>query len=317
MFVTNVTVADNTKSSNNQVKTRLNEMEKVSAFFRNIGLSEKENRIYVFLAKKGPSKASKISQDIGIERVQIYRLLNNLQSKGIIECTFEYPATYVAIPFRKLLDLQIRAKKEEAKHLQDISEELISQFDSKQPKVNEPLTDRFMVLDGRTYVYSRIGQMVRESKKTLTVVTSNYGIIQAYNAGLFDYGTNHPLKNQIACRFLTNLSNVNTHLEKTREILELMKNTSLNFEYNIGDFGGDLFPRFIIKDKKELLFFLKMAEENPLATQRDTGLWTNNKVLVKAFVALFGEMWSKSKNVFDKFREKEEARLNTGSLTLN
>ena len=283
-------------------------MERVYTFFQNMGLSEKETRIYLILAKNGPAKASEIHQKLKIDRVQIYRLLRNLQGKGIIECTFEYPASYIAVPFRKLLNLQIRTKKEEAKSLEERMEELIAQFDIKQPEVEKTSVDRFMVLDGIANIYSKIGQMIQQAKKTVIVVSSNYGIISAYNAGLFDYGFNHPLKDKLWSRFLTNLSAIGTQIETTKEIIDKMKRTPLNFEYNIGDFGAGLFPRFVLKDENELILFLKMAEENPSVIQNETGLWTNNQVLVHAFIAFFEEMWSKSRKIFDEIEETENTR---------
>ncbi len=273
-------------------------MEKIPSFLRDLGLSEKETQIYLFLARKGPKIASDLSLFLEINRVQIYRFLKNLQSKGIVECTFEYPASYVAVPFRKLLDLQINRKKEEARSLEDNREELVSQFDLQEPEVSEPFTDRFMVLDGRANVYSRIGQMIQESKNTLAVVTSNYGMIQAYHAGLFNYGFSHPSKDVVLFRLLTSLSTVD-NIELTKELLDEAEKNSLCFQYHIGDFGAGYFPRFIIKDENELLFFLKMTEDNSSVIQKDTGLWTNNQVLVHAFIAFFEKMWSESKDIFD------------------
>jgi len=163
-----------------------------------------------------------------------------------------------------------------------------------------------MVLEGRAHVYSKIGQMVQEAKNTLVVVTSNYGMIQAFYSGLLNYGFDHPLKDKMHFRFLTSLSQNDNQIEVTKEILNKAKRSSLLFEYNIGDFGAGLFPRFIIKDKNELLFFLRMAEENSYTNSGDTGLWTNNSVLITAFIAFFGEMWSKSRDIFDEIKRREK-----------
>ena len=50
--------------------------------FHDIGVVEKDARVYLYLAKKGPSKASDISRTLRTGRVQIYRSLKNLQKRA-------------------------------------------------------------------------------------------------------------------------------------------------------------------------------------------------------------------------------------------
>ena len=45
---------------------------------KKIGLSDEEINIYTYLLKKGYSKATKISKDLGVARTTIYRFLSKL-----------------------------------------------------------------------------------------------------------------------------------------------------------------------------------------------------------------------------------------------
>jgi len=51
---------------------------------RKIGLSDEEVNIYLFLLKKGYSKATVISKELGVARTTIYRFLSSLHEKGLI-----------------------------------------------------------------------------------------------------------------------------------------------------------------------------------------------------------------------------------------
>jgi len=51
---------------------------------RKIGLSDEEINIYLLLLKKGSSKATVISKELGVARTTIYRFLSSLHEKGLV-----------------------------------------------------------------------------------------------------------------------------------------------------------------------------------------------------------------------------------------
>jgi len=95
-----------------------------------LGFTETDAQVYVFLATEGPQKASHIAEALKIYKQQLYRVLKNLQSKGFINASSEYPARYSAVLFEKVLDLLIKAKTEQQQALQESKEELLSAWRS-------------------------------------------------------------------------------------------------------------------------------------------------------------------------------------------
>src|SRR3989344_47430 len=61
---------------------------------RKIGLSEEEINIYLFLLKKGSSKATIISKELGVARTTIYRFLSSLHGKGLISENIQHNVRY-------------------------------------------------------------------------------------------------------------------------------------------------------------------------------------------------------------------------------
>jgi sugar-specific transcriptional regulator TrmB len=92
----------------------------------NLGFTETDAQVYVYLATEGPRKASDIAEALRIYKRQLYRRLKGLQSKGIINASSEYPARFSAVLFERVLDLLIQAKKEQQQALQESKEELLS-----------------------------------------------------------------------------------------------------------------------------------------------------------------------------------------------
>jgi sugar-specific transcriptional regulator TrmB len=95
-----------------------------------LGFAETDAQVYVFLATEGPQKASDIAEALKIYKQHLYRILKNLQRKGIVNASPEYPARYSAVLFDKVLDLLIKAKTEQEKALQESKEELLSTWRS-------------------------------------------------------------------------------------------------------------------------------------------------------------------------------------------
>jgi sugar-specific transcriptional regulator TrmB len=280
-------------------------MESLMETLKSIGLREKEVNVYIHLAKKGAKKAREISNELKIDRVQLYRILKNLQNSGMVESSFEHPAYFTAIPFEKVLDLFIGAKEEEARVLKIKRNSLLSQWRSLEIKMKSRESDKFMVIEGRSLVYSKIQQMVKETKDTLCVVTSSRGVVLAHQAGLITAVFNNTSRKKSRFRFLANLSKDN--LQIIKDLIRRGKKNQMNIEHRHTDLGQHFFPRFLIRDDEELIFFLRTTEDET-STRRDTGLWTNNKVLVRAFKAFFEKLWINSIDFLERISEIESEK---------
>jgi sugar-specific transcriptional regulator TrmB len=91
----------------------------------NLGFTETEAHIYLYLMKEGGQKARDIGQALNLYKQQLYRSLRKMQSKGIIKAS-GYPAHFSAVPFEKVVDLSIRANIEKAEYVIQKREELLS-----------------------------------------------------------------------------------------------------------------------------------------------------------------------------------------------
>lgn len=266
-----------------------------------LGLTQMDSRVYLFLAKRGLQQARDIAKPLKMNKQQLYRSLTNLQSKGIVNATLEHPARFSAVPFDKVLDLYVRTKTEEAQTIQRSKEEILSVWRS--IAVGDTgAAARFMVIEGRSVIYSRIQQMIKETKNQLLTISTVPSMVRADQLGLFDVGS----KSKIQFRFLTDLSQQNVGAMKT--LLREMANAQINFEGRVPNLGLNVFPRMVIKDEEEALFFITSAAELPTTEQDTASLWTNSKALVHAFTALFEDLWHNSSDIQKKIDEIETGK---------
>jgi sugar-specific transcriptional regulator TrmB len=95
-----------------------------------VGFTETDAQVYVYLTTEGLQKATDIAEALKLYSRPLYRTLKNLQAKGIVNASPENPARFLAVPFEKILELLIKAKKEQQKELRESREELLSTWQS-------------------------------------------------------------------------------------------------------------------------------------------------------------------------------------------
>lgn len=263
--------------------------EKLLKTLEELGLSKLDSRVYFFLAKKGPKRAKEVTLALKISKQQLYPSLRSLQSKSLVNATLEHPARFSAVHFEKALDLFIKAKMEEAKSIQQNKDKILSDWQSIVVKEDEDKSARFTVIEGRKYVYSKIQQMIQETKKQLSIVTTVPNLIRADQYGLLDTAFNHPLKSKVKFRFLTELSELSIDAMKT--LLKKAPKNHFNLKGRNPELGLKLSPRMVIRDNEELLFFITPQKED------DSCLWTTCKELICSFTAVFDELWRHSTDI--------------------
>jgi sugar-specific transcriptional regulator TrmB len=90
-------------------------LERIFKALVDLGLSESDARVYIFLALKGPKEEKILTNKLKISRQQIIRSLKNLQRKGIIFADRDNLKIFSALSFDKALKLLIKTEKEQTR----------------------------------------------------------------------------------------------------------------------------------------------------------------------------------------------------------
>jgi sugar-specific transcriptional regulator TrmB len=269
-----------------------------------LGFDEVDAQIYIYLAKRNTQKACDLCKALKLTRQQFYPSIKRLQSKGIVNSTMERPARFSAIPFEKVLDLFIKAKIEETKKLQQSKAEILSNWQSL--KLEDKTSAKFTVIEGRTFIFSKIQQMIQETSRQMLAITTVPGLAQADQKGILDSSYNNSLKSRIMFRFLIELSEKNIHVMKT--LLKETIKARFNIEVRNPNLGLALFPQMFVRDAEEALFFVRARTETSMIESDDVCLWTDCKTLVQAFTAVFEELWRNSVDVQERIDEIETGK---------
>jgi sugar-specific transcriptional regulator TrmB len=268
----------------------------IKELLKDLGLTDTESEIYLFLSKHGASKGTEIAKAMGIDKSQIYHSLKRLSAKGLVETTLESPIRYTPVAFENILESAIKAKKEEAARIQNTKQELVDFWKNlDKSKIELPL-EKFSVIEGRQRIYSKLLQMIQETKVQLSAITTIQNLARADNFGLLDLTSKNPLKSQVQFRFLTEIPE--REFAVAKKVLRKMQKLGFNFKGRSPDLGQSLFPQMFIRDGDEAIFFVNAIKGDLEPDFRDeTCLWTNCKSLVQAFSIVFEDYWCSSKDL--------------------
>jgi sugar-specific transcriptional regulator TrmB len=251
----------------------------VKDVLRSLKLTEKEAEVYLFLSKHGILKCSEISKALKRHKSQIYRILKILQNKGLLQVTLESPSRFSAVPLETILDLSITSKIDEAKHFENARKEILAYWSQINPQKLEVPIEKFSVIEGNNKIYSRLIQMVKETKRQLTIALTKTCFFQAEQFGIFDAIATQSQNLTVQFNFVTDDSS--QEWDPAKYFNGFFNN--LQFKHLIYNSKFRPMPRMVIRDNEEILFFITSCAEDSSVSQEEVCLWTDCKELVQAF----------------------------------
>ena len=280
--------------------------EKILKSLTNLGLKKAEAKVYFYLSKRGPKKANEIINALGITKQRLYPIIKNLQNKAIINATLDRPAKFSVVSLEKVLDSFAKAKIEEAKIIQQNKDKLLSDWQSIATPEIKDVSAKFTVIKGRNCVYSKIQQMIMETKSQFFAISNLSELFRVEQFGILDEIQNHPMKSEIQFHFITEVTKQN--LKPIKNLMENL-NPRLKLKGRNIDIGLSLFPRIFIRDKKEILYFISTRTDQSEDREDYVCLFTNCLSLVKPFTGVFENLWNSSTDIEQKINEVETGKL--------
>jgi len=273
----------------------------ITKFLQTLGLSKREIQIYLFLAKGGVQSTSFAAKRLKMERVQAYRTFKKLQEKGFIEATIERPTRFSIVPFESLLESFIASRRSEVDTLDEQKESLLGSWRNVSIPESEYAIAKFSVISGKKKIHLKMLNMIEESTKGISLLTTGPGLIQEDLAGVFDAIERPTKKRDVQLRIITEISKENlTIVERMDKKFSAGKvdiecrHLSLNFK---------LFPRFLIKDEEEAILYSMTGDEPSVLKLEDEGLWINDKMFISILKGFFAQLWQTAADAAQRIDE--------------
>jgi len=243
-----------------------------------LGLSKNEIRVYLYLARASEHKASEISEALSLHRTETYRILRDLEKKGLISSVFEKPLKFIATPFEKALDTLIETKKMKISLLEKRKSSLVNIWLSlPKPETENGRKEVFQVLEGEEQINLKADEILNKAKKEVFVFTSEYDVANFYHSGLLDKLANKSKEN-IDVHLLSSYS------PKSCFFIDKVKVKKSKYSLS----NSEELPTFILVDDEQLLLLIRTNN----GKKKVAALWTNYEAFVRALQTLFLELWN-------------------------
>lgn len=254
-------------------------VEIIEKTFCRLGLSKNEVKVFMYLVRTGEHKASEISEALSLHRTETYRILRDLEKKGLVSSVFEKPLKFIATPFEKALDVLIETKKMRINLLEKKKEGLVNLWLSlPQPEMEPERKEVFQILEGEEQIILKADEILNNVEKEVLIFISEYDIANFYHSGILDK-LEQMSKKSVRIKLLTNYS------PKSCFFVEKAKLKKAKYSLSKVDDG---LPTYILEDDEQLLLLIRTNN----GKKKVAALWTNYDAFIRALKALFLELWS-------------------------
>ena len=255
-------------------------VETIEKTLRKLGLAKNEVKVFMHLARTGEHKASEISEALSLHRTETYRILRDLEKKGLVSSVFEKPLKFIGTPFEKALNVLIETKKMRISLLEKEKERLVNLWLSlPQLEMESERKEVFQILEGEEQISLKADEILNNVEKEAFIFISEHDIANFYHSGVLNKLEKMSKKN-VKVQLLTNYS------PKSCFFIEKIKVKKT--KYSLSEVNDGL-PTYILADDAQLLLLIRTDN----GKKKVAALWTNYDAFIKALKALFLELWNK------------------------
>ena len=249
------------------------------------GLNLYEVRIWTALLSRGVSTAGELSDIGNVPRSRTYDILESLDKKSFIVMKMGKPQKFIALKPEEVVERVkknvVKIAKEKTDKLDKLqSSETLEELNSLHKtgiKYIEP-ADFSGALRGRHNLYNHLDLLVRNAEKSITLMTSEEGLIRKIEA--LKPSLEKAKKKGVKIRIAAPITKANIKIAK-----EITKFAEVRHVTNPK-------TRFCIIDGKELLFMI--MDDKEVHPNYDVGVWINTPYFSGALENLFESTWNKA-----------------------
>jgi sugar-specific transcriptional regulator TrmB len=145
-----------------------------------LGLSRTQANLYLSLILYGETDAHILASWTDLPRTEVYRTLNELQEKGLVDRELGSPLKFSAVPPSVGLQALIDRKKEEINRMQECLDVFSREFTVKEKEEKEN-DYKIIMIEGRKRIMARIRQQHERARFSVDIMSSLPRFVQVAN----------------------------------------------------------------------------------------------------------------------------------------
>jgi sugar-specific transcriptional regulator TrmB len=233
------------------------------------------------LLSLGKAIGKTLSRETGFARQEVYRILEELHDRGLVEKSIATPTEFSAIKVQEAISILVLEK---TKKLEQTKERIQSLIDEYSPiaEITPQKEYKFLLIPPKTFVNETREKMLEKAKTNVQLITTKKRFLQGISNFFETYEM--LLKKNIETQVIVNTAGETISLETNKlQLLEKYTNFSL---------------RTTAQSKANILIVDKSEAIITLHPKVDLGaspvLWTNHPEFIAIFQDYFQDLWKKT-----------------------
>jgi len=250
----------------------IKDLKRVICTLTSFGLSDREVKVYLFLARFGTQKALTITKSLDIHRTEVYKILDNLESQGLVSRILERPLRFKATPLRKVLNNFIESRRRTVQQLENNRDTVLNIWSNLPQENNVDIKEQtYQILESKKQVWLKIKEIAEECDERFDMVLNERDVIWLYKTALFEDLEREIRERGLKVRLLTNYSKERSYLPEGIKIngARICYLDDLNF------------PSFFLADDERMILILEKGGTELSA------MWTNYGSMTESYRSLY------------------------------
>jgi sugar-specific transcriptional regulator TrmB len=256
--------------------------EEEALILTKLGFTQTQTRLYLTLLKIGNANGRTLAEHAKVPRSIVYRALDELQKKGLVEKEISQPYTFRATPIQHGLQMLINQKFEEYKKIRKETNIFLNKTKKTQDTSLGDQEYKLLMIDRKERIIQRMRLQHDNAKLNADILSTPQRWLQILHECLSDY--KKALSRGVQYRVL--LDGSKQDIGQKKDLQTLLSNPNVCLRLS----STSLCVNAAIFDGKEASFCFypsKPLTESPI-------IWTNHPSFLAMFQNYFENIWESS-----------------------
>jgi sugar-specific transcriptional regulator TrmB len=248
-----------------------------------LGLTSSQAKVYLTLIKLGEAKIRTISTNVQIARQDIYRVIEELEKRCLVEKVLSTPISFKALPINEAVPLMLQRVKQKAANTENQAMKLTERYLKRRKKVKtQEKETKFSLISERVTLSRRLKKAIDDTQRSIDLICSRKTCMEA----LFDLAGSlrNALERSVKIRWI-----IDKPLDYNSKpaILDVLLKYPL---FKIKWTPHNSIQTFSIYDREQVF----VASNPKLHYLHSSSLWTNATPIVELAQNHFNMLWDKT-----------------------
>ena len=248
-------------------------------FLVQIGFTEAQAKLYLALLRTGKTDAKTLQKLTKVPRPVVYRTLNELQEKGLVETEIATPHSFKATPIHLAMKIIVKQKMKDYRETENKTKKFLRKFQQPKEETAREGEYRFTVLDGKERIIQKMKQQHDNAHFSIDILSTLPRWLQIIEECTENY--KKALNRGVKYRVIAETPDSEVNVSENVQTLLANSNFKLKITPNSGQTNSAIF------DRKEATFNYypsKSLGESPL-------IWTNHPSFMAMCQDHFETIW--------------------------